>query len=315
MKISVLDIKTLGDDLNFDMIHNLGDVKVYDLTRQEDVIERISDADVLILNKVKLNRENLPYAKNLKLICITATGFDNVDLDYCRENGIGVCNVRGYSTDSVVQLTIAMAFSLSTNLSSFDGYVKSGRYTESGIFNCVKPVFREMSALTWGVVGLGTIGGKVADIAKVMGCNVLAYKRTPVDTYPCVDIDTLCRESDIISVHTPLCDETHHLINEERLSMMKDGAILINVARGAVLDEEAVAKAVKEKKLGGLGVDVYSAEPMHKDSPYQEILNCENVIFTPHMAWGSIDARQRCIDEIAKNIQSYLDGGLRSRLV
>ncbi len=315
MKISILDIATLGDDLNFDTIHRLGAVTVYDLTRQEDVIERIRDAEVLILNKVKLNRDNLPYAEKLKLICITATGFDNVDLDYCREHGIAVCNVAGYSTDSVVQLTVAMAFSLATNLNTFDGYVKSGRYTKSGVFNCVKPVFREISALNWGVVGLGNIGRKVADIAKTMGCRVLAYKRTPVADYPCVDIDTLCRESDIISIHTPLSNETYHLIDENRLAMMKRGTILINVARGAVVDETAVCKAVMDKKLGGLGVDVYSTEPMQPDSPYQKLLNLENVIFTPHMAWGAIDARQRCMDEVAKNIESYLTGGKRSRLV
>ncbi len=315
MKISILDIATLGDDLNFDAIRSLGEIKVYDITRQEEVVDRIREEEVLILNKVKLNRENLSSAKKLKLICITATGFDNVDLDYCREHNIAVCNVSGYSTDSVVQLTIAMAFSLVTNLSSFDRYVKSGRYSESGIFNCVKPVFKEISTLTWGVVGLGTIGKKVADVATTMGCKVLAYKRTPVDMYPCVDIDTLCKESDIISLHTPLCEETYHLINENRLSMMKDSAVLINVARGAVIDEEAVCKAVVHKKLGGLGVDVYSTEPMQADSPYQKLLNCENVIFTPHMAWGSIDARQRCVDEVIKNIESYLAGGMRSRIV
>lgn len=315
MKISILDIATLGDDLDFDAINRLGDVTVYDITKQEDVVDRIKDAEVLILNKVKLNSTNLPCAENLKLICITATGFDNVDLDYCREHNIAVCNVAGYSTDSVVQLTVAMAFSLATNLETFDSYVKSGRYTKSGVFNCVKPVFREMSALTWGVVGLGNIGKKVADIAKTMGCKVLAYKRTPVDDYCCVDIDTLCRESDIISIHTPLNDETYNLIDENRLSMMKKGAILINVARGAVVDEEAVCKAVEDKKLGGLGVDVYSTEPMQPDSPYQRILNCENVIFTPHMAWGAIDSRQRCMDEVAKNIQSFVSGEKRSRVV
>ncbi len=315
MNISILDIVTLGDDLNFESINRLGNVKVYDLTRQEDVIERIKDAEVVILNKVKLNRENLPYAKNLKLICVTATGFDNIDIEYCRENNIAVCNVAGYSTDSVVQLTIAMAFSLATNLNSFDNYVKSGAYTDSGIFNCVKPVFREMSALTWGVVGLGNIGTKVANIAKTMGSRVLAYKRTPVPEFECVDIDTLLRESDIISIHTPLNSDTYHLINEERLKIMKDGAILINVARGAVLDEAAVTKAVMEKKLSGLGVDVYSQEPMQKDSPYQQILNRENVIFTPHMAWGALDARQRCILEVAKNIESFIKGGNRSRIV
>ncbi len=315
MNIAVLDVATLGDDLSFDGIKGLGNVTFYDITRQEDVVDRIKGAEVLILNKVKLNRENLPYAKKLKLICITATGFDNVDLEYCKEHGIGVCNVVGYSTDSVVQLTVAMAFSLATNFQAFDGYVKSGRYTQSGVFNCIKPVFREISALTWGVVGLGNIGGKVADIAKTMGCRVLAYKRQPVDAYTCVDIDTLCRESDIISIHTPLNDDTYHLIDEKRLSLMKNGAILINVARGAVVDEKAVTEAVLSRKLGGLGVDVYSAEPMQADSPYQQILGCDNVIFTPHMAWGSIDARQRCMDEVAENIKSFVSGGERSRLV
>lgn len=315
MKIAVLDIATMGDDLQFDAVRRLGEVVIYDITRQDEVIDRIFDAEVLILNKVKLNRDNLPYAKNLKLICITATGFDNVDLDYCKEHGIAVCNVAGYSTDSVVQLTVAMAFSLATNLLAFDGFVKSGDYTKSGIFNCLKPVFREISVLTWGVIGLGNIGKKVADIANTMGCRVLAYKRTPVESYSCVDLDTLCRESDIISVHVPLNDETRHLIDEEKLAIMKDGAILINVARGAVFDEAAVCRAVKEKKLGGLGVDVYSTEPMQADSPYQEVLGCENVIFTPHMAWGSIDARQRCINEVAMNIESFIGGGTRSRLV
>ncbi len=315
MKISVLDVKTLGNDLDFSGIHKLGDVTVYDLTTQEQAIERIKDAEVLILNKVKLNKDNLPYAKNLKLICITATGFDNVDIDYCKEHGIAVCNVVGYSTDSVVQLTVSMAFSLATNLLSYDKFVKSGDYTKSGIFNRVEPVFREISALTWGVVGLGSIGGKVASIAKTMGCRVLAYKRTPVTDFECVDLDTLCRESDIITVHTPLNDGTFHLINEQRLSRMKDGVVLVNVARGAVFDEEAVTKAVLDGKIGGLGVDVYSTEPMQANSPYQKLLDRDNVIFTPHMAWGAYDARQRCIDEIESNIKSFLEGGMRSRLV
>ena len=315
MNISVLDVKTLGDDLNFDLLNKLGKITVYDLIMQDEVIDRIKDAEVVIINKVKLNKENLPYAKKLKLICITATGFDNVDTKYCREHNIAVCNVAGYSTDSVVQLTIAMAFSLATNLSAFDNYVKSGKYSDSGIFNCVKPVFSEISGATWGVVGLGSIGGKVAEIAKAMGCRVLAYKRQPVDGFECVDIDTLCRESHIITVHTPLNDGTYHLINSERLSMMKKNVILINVARGAVFDEEAVCNAFLEGRIGGLGVDVYSTEPMQKDSPYQKLLDKDNVIFTPHMAWGALEARQRCIDEVAGNIESFLSGGNKSRIV
>ena len=181
MKISMLDMSTLGDDLDFSGIEQLGELTIYAITLQSEVIERIADAEVLIINKVKLNKENLPYAKNLKLVCITATGFDNVDIEYCKEHGIAVCNVAGYSTDSVVQLTMAMAFSLSTNLNIFNTYVKSNQYTKSEVFNCLKPVFHEMSQMTWGVVGLGNIGKKVARIAQTMGCNVLAYKRTPVN--------------------------------------------------------------------------------------------------------------------------------------
>ena len=315
MKISLLDIDTLGDDLDLSAVEGLGDVTIYPLTLQSNVKERITDADVLIINKVKLNSQNLPFAKNLKLICITATGFDNVDIEYCREHGIAVCNVAGYSTDSVVQLTMAMAFSLTTNLNAFDSYVKSGTYTESGIFNCLKPVFHEMSKMTWGVVGLGNIGGKVAKVAQAMGCKVLAYKKTPIDDFECVDIDTLCEQSDIISLHTPLNDGTYHLINKDRLSKMKKNAILINVARGAVVDEAAVSNAVINGKIAGLGVDVYSTEPMQKDSPYQQLLGRSNVIFTPHMAWGAYEARNRCIQEVAENIKSFMKNGRRSRIV
>ena len=315
MKITVLDIQTMGYDLNLKALESMGEVSMFDLTAPCDVPSRIADAEVVILNKVKLNCDNLPYAKKLKLVCITATGYDNVDVEYCRQHGIAVCNVAGYSTASVVQLTVAMATSLATNLIYFDKYVKSGDYTKSGIFNKITPAFREISALTWGVVGLGSIGSRVADVAAALGCRVLANKRTPVPEYTCVDIDTLCRESDIITVHTPLSDQTRGLINAKRIAKMKDGVILINMARGAVFDEAAVADAVISGKIGALGVDVYTAEPMEQTSPYQKILDRDNVIFTPHMAWGAIDARQRCIDEVALNIESYYRGEHRSRVV
>lgn len=315
MKISILDVDTLGDDLDLTPIKNLGDVKIYPLTYRDEVIERIKDAEVLVLNKVVLNSENLPYAKNLKLICVTATGFDNIDTEYCKKNGIAVCNIKGYSTDSVAQLTIAMVFALSSNMYSFDKYVKSGEYTKSGIFNCIKPVFGEISSKTWGVVGLGDIGRKVANVAREFGCKVLVNKRTPVDDFECVDIDTLCKNSDIITLHTPLNNETRELINKERLDMMRPGVVLVNVARGAVVDEEAVSFAVKSGKIGGFGCDVYSVEPMQKDSPYQEILEYENTIFTPHMAWGAKQARQRCIDEVKNNIIAFTNGEVRNRIV
>ncbi len=315
MKISVLDVETLGDDLNLEKLKEVGDVKIYPLTFENQVIERIADAEILILNKVKLNSENLPYAKNLKLICVTATGYDNIDTQYCKKNNIALCNVKGYSTDSVVQLTISMAFSLCTNLFQFNEYVKSNEYSKGNSFNCLTPVFHEMSQMTWGVVGLGNIGNKVANIAREMGCRVIAYKRTPVDEFPCVDIDTLCRESDIITLHTPLNEETRNLINADRLKLMKKNAIIVNVARGAVVNEEAVTKAIEDGQIAGLGVDVYSTEPMQKDSPYQRILGYDNTIFTPHMAWGAQEARQRCVDEIVLNIKDFIKGGKRNRIV
>ena len=313
MKIAILDIATLGDDLCFDSVHALGDVEIYDLTRLEEVVDRISDAEVLILNKVKLNSSNLPYAKKLKLICITATGFDNVDLDYCKAHGIAVCNVAGYSTDSVVQLTISMAFSLATNLLAFDGYVKSGTYTKSGIFNCLKPVFREISTLTWGVIGLGNIGKKVADIAKTMGCRVLVYRRSQDPDYETVDLDTLLQQSDVVSVHLPLNDKTRGLISREKIALMKKNAIFVNVARGAVTDEAALAEAVENEQIGGLAVDVYAVEPLLEDHPYQRLMDKTNVIFTPHCAWSAKEARDRCVRIVAENIAAFFSGKAQNR--
>lgn len=315
MKISILDVDTLGDDLDLEKIKALGDVEIYPLTYEEDVIDRIKDSEVLILNKVKLNSSNLPYAKNLKLICITATGFDNVDTKYCKEHGIAVCNVAGYSTDSVVQTTLSMVFSLANNLYQFNSYVKSGKYTESKIFNSVKPVFYEMRGKTWGVVGLGNIGIRVARIAREMGMRVLAYKRTSIDEFECVDIDTLLKNSDIVTLHTPLNDGTKELINKERLKIMKNNAILVNVARGAVVNEEDVCCAIENEEIGAYGTDVYTTEPMTKNSPYQRILGYDNTILTPHMAWGAKESRQRCVDEVCENIKSFVMGNERNRVV
>ena len=315
MKITILDANTLGEDIDVSGFDKLGEVTVFESTCPNDVTERISDSEIVVLNKVKLTGENLPFAKKLKLICITATGFDNVDIEYCKNHGIGVCNVAGYSTDSVVQVTASTVLSLVTKLNVYDRFVKSGEYTESGIFNCVKPVFHEMSGMTWGIAGLGSIGKKVATVAQAMGCHVLAFKRIPVDEYECVGIDELCQRSDIISLHTPLNSDTFHLINRERLSVMKKNCILVNAARGTVVDEEAVTEAVEKGIIGGFGTDVYSAEPMTKNNPYRRLFGRDNVIFTPHMAWGAYEARCRCVDEVLKNIESFLNGEKRSRIV
>lgn len=315
MKIVLLDAATLGEDLDLSPLSKFGEVASYSSTEAELVKERISDADIVIVNKVKLNKSTIGDNSTLKLVCIAATGFDNVDLDYMEEKGIGVCNVVGYSTDSVAQLTLSMVLSLATHLPEYNAYVELGRYSEGNVANKLTPVYHELAGKTWGVVGLGNIGKKVARIAEAFGCKVIANKRTPEDGYECVDIDTLCREADIITVHTPLNEGTKGLISKERISMMKKDVILVNVARGAVCDENALCIAVEEGRIGGIGVDVYSQEPFRFDSPYYRVKELPNVCLTPHMAWGSYEARNRCLADMVKSIESFLNGEKRSRLV
>lgn len=315
MKIAVLDKSTLGADIDLSPIYALGEVTEFETTSPELVAERIADTEVVIINKIKLNESNLKNAEKLKVICIAATGYDNIDTDYCKIAGIAVCNVPGYSTDSVAQVTLSMALSLITHLKEYERFVNSGEYTKTGIANRLTPVYHELSSLTWGVVGGGGIGMKVAEIADAFGCKVMICRRKQEGRFPVVDIDTLCKESDIISLHIPLSDETRNLINADRIAEMKKNAIVINTARGAVADEKALANAVKEGKIGGLGVDVYSVEPFDKNHPYNEILGFDNVCLTPHMAWGSYEARNRCVKIIAENTESFFKNENKNRIV
>ena len=315
MKIILLDAKTLGSDIPLTVFSDMGEFVSYPKTSPEEAPGRIADADVIVTNKVKLRADILKHAPNLKLICVTATGYDNVDIDYCKNNGVAVCNVKGYSTECVAQLTISMALSLTNHLRVFDDYVKSGEYSKSGIQNKLTPTFNEVYGKTWGIVGLGNIGKRVADIAKVMGCRVLAYKRTPVEDYECVNLETLMRESDFISVHIPSSPETVGLISREMLSLTKEKAILINVARGNVLDEQAVADSILDGSLYGFGCDVYSTEPFPENHPYSKLSKCDNVILTPHMAWGGYETRVRLVSEVAENIKAFYKGEERNRIV
>lgn len=315
LKLTFLDAGTLGNDLDLSIFEKIGDLTVFQSTSDDEFVAHVSDSDILILNKIKVGRNNLPKCKNVKLICITATGYDNVDLEYCRESGIAVCNVVGYSTQNVAQITVAMALSLVCRLCEYDKSVSDGTYSHGKIANILTPVYHEICGKTWGIVGYGNIGRQVGRVAEALGCRVIVYKRSPVDDVSCVDIDTLCRESDIISIHTPLNDGTQGLISRERIAIMKRDAILVNVARGAVVDERAVADAILSGNIGGVGIDVYAKEPMPVDHPYMEIAGRSNVILTPHMAWGSYEARVRCCNEIILNIEAYLRGEKRCRLV
>ena len=314
MEIVVLDRSSMGEDTPFDALKKFGNLKIYDFTESSVLFERVEQCDVLITNKIKITSEVISAAKSLKLICVFATGYDNIDIVAAKKRGIAVCNVPGYSTDSVVLFTLATALSLYSHLFEYNDYVKSGKYTDSGIANRLIPVYHELSGKTWGIVGYGNIGKAVAKVARAFGMKVIVNKRTPVSECECVDIDTLCKRSDIISLHCPLNEETRGIINEKRISLMKKDVLLINSARGAVVDECAVAEAVKKGIVGGFGCDVYSVEPFLKNHPYTEIMNYKNVILTPHAAWGAYEARVRCVNAIASNIQAYIDKKTQNRV-
>ncbi len=315
MKISILDASTLGDDLDLSVFEKYGEVAIFGTTPADEVEKNIGDSDVIVINKIKINESNLKNAKNLKLVLEMATGFDNIDLNYCKEHGIAVCNVVGYSTMSVSQITVSMALSLISNMTSFSRDCADGTYSNGKVANILTPTYHDIAGKTWGIVGYGNIGKQVARVAEALGCKIIAYKRTPVDEVECVDIDTLCATADIISIHTPLNDGTRNLINADRIAMMKDNAIVVNVARGAVCDESVLADAVLNKKIYGLGVDVYTEEPFKASHPFTKIAGLDNVILTPHMAWGSYESRVRCRDEAILNLEAFLAGKQRNRLV
>lgn len=315
MNIAVLDAATLGNDISLSLFDSLGRVSVYPLTERDEIASRISDSDVVIINKVKLNEEVLCNAKRLKLICVAATGYDNIDINYCRSRNIAVCNVAGYSANSVSQLTLAMVLTASCNLNSFRDSVADGSYSRGSVQNILTPVYHELAGKTWGIIGYGGIGRRVGAAAEALGCRVVVNKRTPVADATCLPLDELLRVSDIVTVHVPLTDDTRAMIGERELAIMKDGVFLVNVARGAVLDEEAVAKAVESGKLGFFGCDVYSTEPMPENHPFYRIRALSNVCLTPHMAWGAYESRVRCLEEIKQNVLAFNEGRERNRIV
>ncbi|MBO7150353.1 MAG: hydroxyacid dehydrogenase [Clostridia bacterium] len=314
MNITVLDAASIGYDIDYSALSEFGELVVYDASTKEEVCDRLKDTEVAVLNKIKIGEKELASAPSLKLICIAATGYDNIDLAACRKNGVGVCNVVGYSTDSVAQLTVAMALSLACKLKTYTSFVESGEYSASSAPNKIEPVFHELAGKTRGIFGYGNIGKKVAKIAQALGCRVIACKRSGEGDVPVVDADTLCQEADIISLHVPLNEGTRHLINRQRLSKMKKTVMLINVARGAVTDEQAVADAVLRGDIAALGCDVYDGEPMKDTHPYYAIKELPQVLLTPHMAWAAFEARKRCLSEICENIRAFTKGKKRSRV-
>lgn len=315
MKIAVLDRISVGLDTPLSGLEKFGEVIIYDQTSEDEICERVSDVDIIVINKVRITETVIRSAKKLKLICIFATGYDNIDINAAKEYGVGVCNVPGYSTDSVALFTVANVLSLYTHLREYNEYVTSGEYSKYGIPNKLTPIYHEIKGKTWGIIGLGNIGKAVAEVAKALGARVIANKRTPIDDYECVDIDTLCRESDIITIHCPLNNESRGLINKDRIATMKNDVVIVNEARGAVVNELDIAEAIKKGMIGAFGSDVYSLEPFSTDHPFYEIKDFCNVLFTPHAAWGSYESRLRCISIICDNISAYISGDRKNRVV
>ncbi len=314
IKIAVLDKKSLGNDTPFSYLSALGELILYDSTSPQEIAERISDVDIIVINKVKITEDVLKEAKTLKLICEFATGYDNIDIISARKYGVAVCNVPAYSTDSVLLFTISTALALVSHLNEYNNFVRSGEYSLSGAPNKLTPVFHEIRGLKWGIVGYGNIGRAVGRVAEALGAEVLINKKSKTTDLRCVDIDTLCKESDIITIHCPLNDSTRALINKERLALMKKSVVIVNMARGAVLDEFAVTEAIINGDIGAFGCDVYSTEPFSEAHPYNNIMNYSNVILTPHAAWAAYEARVRCVKTIASNIKSFLSNEKLNRV-
>ncbi len=310
-----MEADTLGNDVDLSAFNSFGEVAVYGKSNPKENAARIREADIIIVNKIPINEALLQDCKNLKLICLTATGTNNVDFPYVTGRGIRVTNVSGYSTESVAQHTFALLFYIYEKLYFYDRYVKSGEYVKCDIFSKFDVHFHELSGKRFGIVGLGAIGGRVAGIARAFGCDVVYYSTTGAHDdpkYRRVDKETLFRESDIISIHAPLNPATKNFVGWEELSLMKRDAILLNLGRGAIVDQEALARALLEEKIGGAGLDVLTVEPMAEDNPLLAIQDSTRLIITPHIAWATTEARQRCVDEVVQNIRAYLQNRERN---
>lgn len=308
MKIVFLDAKTLGDDIDLTGFEQMGEVVKYPFTTAEEAPDRVKDADVLIVNKVLINRQTISSAGNLKLVCVTATGTNNLDKDYLAERGIAWRNVAGYSTESVAQHTFAILFYLMENLRYYDDYVRDGRYVNDRIFTHFARTFHELQGMTWGILGLGAIGRRVADIAGMFGARVIYYSASGApaqEGYHQVDFDTLLSESDILSIHAPLNEYTKGIMDAEAFRKMKSSAILLNLGRGPIINESDLAAALNAGELKAAGLDVLCTEPMAKDNPLLDVHDKDRLLITPHIAWATVEARQRLMKIIEGQIREF----------
>ena len=316
MKIVIADKDSVGTDMDYSIYDELGEVTYYDdKVTEENAAERLKGANVLVINKSQITDKLLDAAPDLELICEFATGFDNANIPACDRHGVKVANVVNYSTASVAQHTFAMLFYLMENLRHYDEFVKSGAYADQEHFCCLDIPFDELDGKTYGIVGMGNIGKKVAQIATAYGAHVIFYAssgHSDCTDYEQVSFDELLERSDVISLHCPLSDRTRDLFDKRAFSKMKKTAILINVARGAVVVEKDLSEALINGEISAAGLDVLSPEPMAKDSTLLKIQDSGKLIVTPHLAWASTQARTRCLDEVKKNIVSWMEGKPRN---
>lgn len=316
MKIVILERNSVGEDVSVECIGDLGELTIYDNTvTLEEVRERVKDAEIIIANKAPLREETLKDASDVKLICEFATGYDNCDLAYCSSRGIKVANVRDYCTAMVAQHTFTLALALSQKLFYYDEYVKSGKYSAQSRFSHFDLPFCELEGKTWGIVGMGNIGRRVAKIAASFGCRVIFCSvtgKSNCQEYPRVNKETLLAESDFLSLHCPLSDLSRNFIDRDSLRKMKKNAILVNVARGGVVNNADLYEALEAGEIAGAGLDVVEKEPLEIGNPLSCLKDSNRLIITPHLAWASVEARRRCVEEAYLNIAAFIRGEERN---
>lgn len=309
MKLVFLDTKTIGEDIDLSAYDALGEVVKYGFSTLEEIPERVKDADVLIVNKIAINEQTIGNAKNLKLVCVTATGTNNLDKEYLKKRGIAWRNVAGYSTESVTQHTFALLFYLLEKIRYYDDYVKDEKYINDTVFTHFAEHFNEVNGKTWGIIGLGTIGRRVADIAKAFGARVIYYSASgspAQEGYEQVDFETLLTTSDIVSVHAPLNEYTKDLMDREAFAKMKKTAIFLNLGRGPIVVEQDLYEALETGEIAAAGLDVLCEEPMSETNPLAKIKDSKKLIITPHIAWASVEARNRLMKIIVEQIREFL---------
>ncbi len=305
MKIVILDAATFGET-DLSGFNDFGEVEVFQTTSADETLARVKDADVIVTNKVVISAEIMDASANLKLICIAATGMNNVDLAHAEQKNIAVKNVAGYSTDSVIQHTFSMLFYMLGHSRYYDEYVKSGEWQQSPVFTNVAQPFSEVKGKKWGIIGLGAIGRGVANIAKAFGAEVVYFSTSGKNNnadFEQVDFATLLETCDIISIHAPLNARTKDLIGQAELLMLKDGAVLLNLGRGGIVSEGALAEVIDDKEIY-VGLDVLEKEPMTNPHPLMSVKHKERLYITPHIAWTSVEARDKLIASVIENIKS-----------